>query len=66
MLVIVYEDIKDRLKFDTLVVQGRKNFADTIKQDITKPLYTEKLYPIIKPFYDYLLNELYTNIQLFK
>lgn len=66
MLVIVYEDIKDRLEFDTLVVQGRKNFADTIKQDITKPLFTEKLYPIIKPFYDYLLNELYTNIQLFK
>lgn len=66
MLLIVYEDIKDRLEFDTLVVQGRKNFTDTIKHDITKELLTEKLYPIIKPFYDYILNELYTNIQLFK
>ena len=66
MLVIVYEDIKERLEFDTLVVQGRKNFADTIKQDITKILLKEKLYPIVKPFYDYILNELYTNIQLFR
>lgn len=66
MLVITYKDIKDRLKFDTLIVQGKKNFADTIKQDITKTLLKEKIYKEIKPFYEHILNELYTNIQLFK
>ncbi len=63
--VLVYEDIKDRLEFDTLVVQGRKNFIDTIKQDITKVLLKEKLYAIVKPTYEFWLGELYTNIQLF-
>ena len=66
LLVITYEDIKDRLEFDTLVVQGRKNFADTIKQDITKLLLKEKIYKEVKSFYDHILNELYTNIQLFR
>lgn len=66
MLVIIYEDIKDRLEFDTLLVQGKKNFSDTIKHDVTKVLLKEKLYSSVKTFYDHLLNELYTNIQLFK
>ena len=65
MLVTIYEDIKDKLKFDTLVVQGRKNFADTIKHDVTKILLKDKIYKYVKRFYHHILNELYTNIQLF-
>ena len=64
--VIVFRDIEERLAYDTLVVQGRKNFIDIIKKDITKVLLKEKLYPIVKPYYEYWLGELYTNIQLFK
>lgn len=66
MLVIIYEDIKDVITADSLIIQGRKNFADSIKQDVTKRLLKEKLYSKVKMFYDRILNELYTNIQLFK
>ena len=66
LFVIVFKDIEERLAYDTLIVQGRKNFIDTIKKDITKVLLKEKLYPIVKPYYEYWLGELYTNIQLFK
>ncbi len=65
MLVIVYEDIKDRLAYDTLVVQGRKNFVDTIKKDVTTVLLKEKIYKDVKTFYEHICGELYTNIQLF-
>lgn len=66
VLVIIYENIKHVIDTESLIVQGRKNFADSIKQDVTKTLLKEKLYSKIKPFYDQILNELYTNIQLFK
>ncbi|MCI1269582.1 MAG: DEAD/DEAH box helicase family protein [Ruminococcus sp.] len=66
MLLIIYDDIKDNVNSDTLIVQGRKNFADSIKHNVTKILLKEKLYTTIKAFYDAILNELYTNIQLFK
>ena len=66
MLVIIYEDIRDVIAADSLIIQGRKNFADSIKQDVTKRLLKEKLYSQVKTFYDRILNELYTNIQLFK
>lgn len=66
VLVIIYENIKHVINTESLIVQGRKNFADSIKQDITKTLLKEKLYSKIKMFYDQMLNELYTNIQLFK
>lgn len=66
MLVIIYEDIKDVMSSETLVIQGRRNFADAIKRDVTKLLLKEKIYIQVKGFYDAILNELYTNIQLFK
>ena len=66
MLLIVYQDIKDKLDNDTLIIQGRKNFIDSIKQNITKVLLKEKLYLKVKNFYDQILSELYTNIQWFK
>lgn len=66
MLVIIYQVIEDVLDKEVILVQGRKNFADTIKSKATKILLKEKLYGKIKEFYAQLLNELYTNIQLFK
>ena len=64
-LIIVYENIKDVLDKNILVVQGRKNFIDSIKHKVTKTLLKEKLYSTVKSFYDKMLNELYTNLQLF-
>ena len=52
MLLIAYQDIKDKLDNDTLIIQGRKNFIDSIKQNITKVLLKEKLYLKVKNFYD--------------
>ena len=66
MLLIAYQDLKDKLDNDTLIIQGRKNFIDSIKQNITKVLLKEKLYLKVKNFYDQILSELYTNIQWFK
>ncbi|MCM1136275.1 MAG: DEAD/DEAH box helicase family protein [Clostridium sp.] len=66
VLVIIYHEIEDILDKEVLVVQGRKNFADLVKSKATKILLKEKLYGKIKGFYTQLLNELYTNIQLFK
>lgn len=66
MMVHIYEDIKEVLEADTLIVQGRKNFADSIKHDVTKLLLKDKIYVKVKGFYDQILNELYTNLQLFK
>ena len=65
-LVIIYGVIEDVLDKEVVIVQGRKNFADSVKSKATKLFLKEKLYSKIKGFYDQLLNELYTNIQLFK
>lgn len=65
-LVIIYQEIKDALDKEIVTIQGRKNFADSIKSKATKILLKEKLYSKIKGFYTQLLNDLYTNIQLFK
>lgn len=65
-LVIIYEAIEDALDKEIVTVQGRKNFADSIKSKATKVLLKEKLYGKIKSFYAQLLNDLYTNIQIFK
>lgn len=65
-LVIIYQAIEDVLEKEIVMIQGRKNFADSIKSKATKTLLKEKLYGKIKGFYTPLLNDLYTNIQLFK
>ncbi|MDE5932443.1 MAG: DEAD/DEAH box helicase family protein [Lachnospiraceae bacterium] len=66
MLVFIYHDIKDIIGADTLIVQGRKNFIDSIKHDVTKPLLKAGIYVKVKTFYDQILGELYTNLQLFR
>lgn len=65
-LVVVYGLILDALDKEVVTVQGRKNFVDSIKARATKPLLKEGPYRRIKEYYEQLLNELYTNIQLFK
>ncbi len=66
MLVYIYHDIEDVIAADTLIVQGRKNFAAAIKHDVTKLLLKDGVYAKIKNFYDQILSELYTNLQLFR
>ncbi|MBR1702838.1 MAG: type I restriction endonuclease subunit R [Lachnospiraceae bacterium] len=66
MLVYIYHDIEDVIAADTLIVQGRKNFAAAIKHDVTKFLLKDGVYAQIKNFYDQILSELYTNLQLFR
>lgn len=66
ILVIVYEDIKSIITAESLIIQGRNNFIASIKHNITKQLLKEKLYSKVKVYYDKLLSELFTNIQLFK
>lgn len=65
-LILIYGAIKDVIDKEIIIVQGRKNFVDSVKSKVTKLLLKEKLYSKIKPFYEALLNELYSNIQLFK
>ena len=65
-LVLIYNAIEDVIDKEVIIVQGRKNFADSVKTKVTKILLKEKLYGKIKGFYTQLLNDLYTNIQLFK
>lgn len=66
MLVIVYEQVKDIINSDSLTVQGKRNFVDTTKHSITTLLLKEGLYKNIKGIYDHILNELYSNIQIFR
>ena len=66
MLVIIYEDIKDVVNTESIIIQGRNNFIASIKKDITKQLLKEKIYSKVKTYYDTFLSELYTNMQLFK
>ena len=65
-LCIVYDNLKDVLDTDSIVIQGRQNFIYSIKKDVTKILLKEKLYTKVKGFYDELLGALYTDIQLYR
>ena len=65
-LVLVYENIKDTLTVEGMIAQGRKKFVDNIKKESTKDLLKTGLYQKIKAYYDAILNELYTNIQIYK
>lgn len=66
ILQFVYESIHDVLDKDIVLIQGRKNFIAAVKKKVTGRLLREKLYKKVKSYYEAILNELYTNIQLFK
>ena len=65
-LTIIYHDLEGIIHTDSIVIQGRENFIDSVKKDVTKELLKQRLYTRIKAYYDRILGELYTNIQLFK
>lgn len=66
VLAIVYENIKDTIYDDALLVQGKKGFVDATKAKVTKVLLKEKLYTTIKAYYDDILEILYINLLLYK
>lgn len=66
VLAIVYENIKDTIYDDALVVQGKKGFVDATKSKVTKILLQEQLYKLVKNSYDEILEILYVNLLLYK
>lgn len=66
VLKIIYEEIANFYNRDIFLVQGKKNFIDSIKQKVTIKLFQEGLFEKIVNIYDRLLNDLYKNIQLYK
>ena len=65
-LKIVYDNIKDTIYDDALIVQGKKGFVDATKAKITIILIKENLFKAIKEAYDDILEMLYVNILLYK
>lgn len=65
-LRLIYEEIANFYNRDIFLVQGKKNFVDSVKQKLTIKLFQEGLYEKISGIYDNMLNDLYKNIQLYK
>lgn len=65
-LKIIYENIKDTIYDDALIVQGKKGFVDAAKSKITINLIKEKLFKKVKDSYDDILEMLYVNLLLYK
>lgn len=66
VLRIAYEEIAVFYNRDIFLVQGKKNFVDSVKQKITIKLLQEGLFEKVSSIYDRMLNDLYKNIQLYK
>ncbi len=65
-LKVVYDNIKDTIYDDALIIQGKKGFVDSVKSKITIVLIKEKLFKQIKDYYDQILEMLYINLLLYK
>lgn len=65
-LKIVYENMKDTLNDDVLVMIGKQGFINTIKEKITKILLKQKLYSLFKEYYEDILEMLYSNLMIYK
>jgi type I restriction enzyme R subunit len=65
-LKIVFENIKDTIYDESLVVQGKKGFIDTTKSKVTIILVKEEMFKKIKDHYDKILGMLYVNLMLYK
>lgn len=66
VLRVIYEEVAVFYNRDIFLVQGKKNFVDSVKQKITIKLLQEGLFEKISYIYDRMLNDLYKNIQLYK
>jgi type I restriction enzyme, R subunit len=65
-LKIVYDNIKETIYDDALIIQGKKGFVDATKQKITILLIKDKQYQKIKTHYDEILEMLYADLLLYK
>jgi type I restriction enzyme R subunit len=65
-LKIIYDNIKDTIYDDALILQGKKGFVDATKAKITVILIKEKLFKKVKDAYDDILEMLYVNLLLYK
>jgi type I restriction enzyme R subunit len=65
-LKIIYDNIKDTIYDDALILQGKKGFVDATKSKITVILIKEKLFKKVKDSYDEILEMLYVNLLLYK
>ena len=66
LLKIVYDNIKDTIYDDGLIIQGKKGFIDATKTKITSILLKQKLYKEVKDSYNEILGMLYINLILYK
>lgn len=66
MLMLVYDSIKELIGQESLIIQGKVNFINTLKNKITTQLLKEGIYSSIKVVYDKVLSDLYTNIQIIR
>ena len=66
MLMLVYDSIKELIGQESLIIQGKNNFVNTLKSKITTQLLKEGIYSDIKVVYDKVLSDLYTNIQIIR
>ena len=66
LLKIVYDNIKDTISDDALIIQGKKGFIDATKTKITSILLKQKLYKEVKDSYNEILEMLYINLILYK
>lgn len=66
MLMLVYDSIKELIGQESLIIQGKNNFINTLKSKITTQLLKEGIYSDIKVVYDKVLSDLYTNIQIIR
>ncbi len=66
LLKVIYDNIKDTIYDDALIIQGKKGFVDATKAKITVLLIKEKLFKKIKDSYDDILEMLYVNLLLYK
>lgn len=65
LLSIVYEHLKDKLRSDAIVIQGKQTFVASVKKEVTKELFKTGLYSKVKGYLGDILSDLYTNLQLY-
>jgi type I restriction enzyme R subunit len=65
LLLTIYDDVKEKLKGDSITIQGKTNFIKAIQKNITPVLFNTGLYSKVKGCLSDILSDLYTNIQLF-
>lgn len=66
LLAIVYENVKDNVSHEVLLIQGKKGFIDSTKELVTKIIFKNGLYKKVKSHYDNILGMLYDNLLNYK